>query len=584
MQIQLSRPPDHRPPYWLPLTIILSVILFISILLWFEKPPEPQGIDAPATEFSAERAMAHVEQIAQQPHPMGTPANAEVRAYLVEQMEQLGLNPDVQEFNGRLKTNYIDADIQLTNILGVIKGTKPGKPLLLMSHYDTVPMAPGANDASVSVASLLETARAIQAGPPPQNDIWILFTDGEERGLLGAEVFFRDPKHQNIGMIANFEARGSKGSSFMFQTSEGNDRIIEEFARAVPNPVSNSLLVDLYKQLPNDTDLTVAIEHGLPGLNFAYGDGWVAYHTPMDNVENVSLETMQHQGENALAVAKHFGNLDLDGLSSTSDRIYFNMFGLLVHYPAKWALPITILFAVIWLAFAVLYTRISRFSLKGSLIGVLVPLLSAVLSTAVSYGLWMLIYKLWAGKMTQYSGAGATYDSFLYSVSFILITLIIHVASIRWILRKVNELEMLLSGTFLFLLLLIGSTWFLPGASYLFAIPLLAHFIVLTWAIFTRDPLESLNHPVVVLGTALVPVLMFASVFHILFILLQPGIHLFSVVLVGLILALMSPAVRILAHSWKWVLPAAFLAIIVLLGIGWSQAEPGPDRPVYERR
>lgn len=584
MQIQLSRPPDRRPPYWLPLTIILSVILFISILLWFEKPPQARGIDAPATEFSAERAMAHVEQIAQQPHPMGTPANAEVRAYLVEQMEQLGLNPDVQEFNDRLKTKYIDADIHLTNILGVIKGTKPGKPLLLMSHYDTVPMAPGANDASVSVASLLETARAIQAGPPPQNDIWILLTDGEEKGLLGAEVFFRDPQHQDIGMIANFEARGSKGSSFMFQTSEGNDRIIEEYARAVSNPVSNSLLVDLYKQLPNETDLTVALEHDLPGLNFAYGDGWVAYHTPMDNVENVSLETMQHQGENALAIAKHFGNLDMDGLSSTSDRIYFNMFGLLVHYPAQWALPITILFAVIWLAFAVLYTRISRFSLKGSLIGVLVPLLSAVLSTAVSYGLWMLIYKLWAEKMTQYSGAGATYDSFLYSVSFILITLIVHVASIRWILRKVNELEMLLSGAFLFLLLLIGSTWFLPGASYLFAIPLLAHFIALTWAIFTRDPLESLNHPVVVLGTALVPVLMFASVFHILFILLPPGIHLFSVVLVGLILALMSPAVRMLAHSWKWVLPAAFLAIIVLLGIGWSQAEPGLDRPVYERR
>lgn len=91
-------------------------------------------------------------------------------------------------------------------------------------------------------------------------------------------------------MIANFEARGSKGSSFMFQTSDSNSRIIEEYAQAVSNPVSNSLLVDLYKQLPNDTDLTVALEHGLPGLNFAYGDGWVAYHTPMDNTENVSLK------------------------------------------------------------------------------------------------------------------------------------------------------------------------------------------------------------------------------------------------------------------------------------------------------
>jgi hypothetical protein len=77
---------------------------------------------------------------------------------------------------------------------------------------------------------------------------------------------------------------------------------------------------------------------------------------------------------------------------------------------------------------------------------------------------------------------------------------------------------------------------------------------------------------------------LFASIFHIVFLLLPPGIHLFSVVLVGFILALMSPAVRMLAQAWKWAVPAAFIAIIVLLGIGWTQAEPGPDRPVYERR
>ncbi|MEJ9217169.1 M28 family peptidase [Paenibacillus glucanolyticus] len=582
MQIQLSRPPDRKPPYWLPLTTILAVILVISLMLWFEKPPQARSADTPATEFSAERAMVHVEQIAQQPHPLGSSAHAEVRAYLVEQMEQLGLNPDVQEFNGRLTTKYIDQSVQLTNILGVIKGTGSGKPLLLMSHYDSVPAGPGANDASVSVASLLETARATQAGPPLQNDIWILLTDGEEKGLLGAEVFFRDPQHREIGMIANFEARGSKGSSFMFQTSDGNGRIIEEYARAVSNPVSNSLLVALYKQLPNDTDLTVALEHGLPGLNFAYGDGWVAYHTPMDNTDNVSLETMQHQGENALAMAKHFGNLDLSDLSSEGDRVYFNLFGLLLHYPAKWVVAITLVLAAIWLGLVFMFARISSLSIKGSLIGLLIPILAAVLSTALSYGLWKLIDALWAGKMTQPSGA--TYDSLLYSVSFILVTLIVHVALTRWILRKANELEMLLGGAFLFLLLLVGSTWLLPGASYLFAIPLLVHFIALAWAAFTRDPLQSLHHPAVVLITTLVPILLFASIFHIVFLLLPPGIHLFSVVLIGFILALMSPAVRMLAQSWKWAVPAAFIAIIVLLGIGWTQAEPGPDRPVYERR
>lgn len=183
---------------------------------------------------------------------------------------------------------------------------------------------------------------------------------------------------------------------------------------------------------------------------------------------------MRHQGENALAVAKHFGNLDLTDLASTDDRIYFNLFGLLVHYPAKWAIPITVVFAAIWMAFAVLFARISRLSLKGSLLGLLTPIATIVLSAALSFGLWSLVDTLWAGKMTR--PTGATYDSLLYSVSFILVTFIVHVALTRWIVRKVNELEMPLGGSFLFLPPLVGSTGFLPGASYLFAIPPLVHY------------------------------------------------------------------------------------------------------------
>ena len=294
MQIQLSRPPDYRPPYWSAYNHPHRHTRYLSHAVVREAARSQKY------RCARNRVLCRTRDGTCRAHRTRAPSDGFAcqcgsQSLLGGTDEALGLNPDVQEFNGRLTTKYIDADIQLTNILGVIKGTGSGKPLLLMSHYDSVPTGPGANDASVSVASLLETARAIQAGPPPQNDIWILLTDGEE-GSAGAEVFFRDP-HLEVGMIANFEARGSKGSSFMFQTSDSNSRIIEEYAQAVSNPVSNSLLVDLYKQLPNDTDLTVALEHGLPGLNFAYGDGWVAYHTPMDNTENVSLETMRSRRE-----------------------------------------------------------------------------------------------------------------------------------------------------------------------------------------------------------------------------------------------------------------------------------------------
>ncbi|SMF82607.1 Predicted aminopeptidases [Paenibacillus uliginis N3/975] len=582
MEIITRKQPQKGRPFVLTLIVAGTLILAVFLILWSERPPQAKSEVASDLVFSSERAMRHVENIAQYPHPSGTLAINGVRVYLREQMEQLELNPELQEFNGRLKTKHFDADIELTNILGVIKGSGNGKPLLLMSHYDSVPTGPGANDASVSVASLLETARALQAGPKLQNDIWILLTDGEERGLLGAEVFFRDPKHQEtIGMVANFEARGSKGSSFMFQTSEGNGRLIEEYSKAVTNPVSNSLLVDLYKKLPNDTDLTVALENGLPGLNFAYGDGWVAYHTPMDNVDNVSLQTMQHQGENALAIAKHFGNLDLSNLES-ENRIYFNMFGILIHYPASWSVLISVIFAGIWLFFVIYFVRKSLVTLKGSLLGLLITLGSMLLSIGLSYGLWQLIFAGWAHKVTMFSGA--TYDAILYNVCFALVALIVNVVLFRLVIRKVNEVDMMLSGMCLFLLLLIGSTWMLPGASYLFTIPLLAHFIALTWAIWSRKPMEIVNHPVVILGTLLIPVLMFTSFFYILFIMMPPSISLFSSAIASLILAFSYPAMKLLAQSWRLVLPAAMLAIVLLLAFGWDQAEPSPERPVYTAR
>ena len=62
------------------------------------------------------------------------------------------------------------------------------------------------------VAAILEIARAITSGPPPRNDVDILFTDAEEPGLLGAQAFVDagrlDPRRS---VVLNLEARGRVG-------------------------------------------------------------------------------------------------------------------------------------------------------------------------------------------------------------------------------------------------------------------------------------------------------------------------------------------------------------------------------------
>ena len=53
----------------------------------------------------------------------------------------------------------------------------------------------------------------------------LLFTEGEEAGLLGAQAFASEnPLAKNIALAINIEARGTTGQSLMFQTGDDSGR------------------------------------------------------------------------------------------------------------------------------------------------------------------------------------------------------------------------------------------------------------------------------------------------------------------------------------------------------------------------
>jgi hypothetical protein len=85
------RPKGAAKHRWIGVVVALVLGAFAAISLLALEPPEPLPASAQASEFSAERAFSHVEQIAERPHPVGSPANAEVRDYLIGQLEDLGL-------------------------------------------------------------------------------------------------------------------------------------------------------------------------------------------------------------------------------------------------------------------------------------------------------------------------------------------------------------------------------------------------------------------------------------------------------------------------------------------------------------
>jgi MFS family permease len=326
----------NRGLAWLLAALAIAIGLVLAALSMSVPDLAPKS--APADAFSAERAMDDVRAIAVRPHPIGSPEIEQVRTVLVGRMRALGLDPQ-QRLQTGITTVLHMSDLALAgrvrNIVGELKGSDPSLPaVLVMAHYDTVAHSPGAGDDTSGIAVALETARALRASGGLRRSVIFLFTDGEEAGLLGASAFFDgDPWRKRVGLVINLEARGDAGPTSMFQTSPGNRGLIQVYGRNAIAPTADSLTVTLYKKMPNDTDLTAALNKGYAGLNFAFAGHQMAYHTAVSTPDSLSVGSLQHMGDQVLPVVRAFARGET--LPARADDLVFaDMFGLfLVSYP-----------------------------------------------------------------------------------------------------------------------------------------------------------------------------------------------------------------------------------------------------------
>lgn len=324
----MSRPERDggRARAWILLAILGAGL---AATLFGRRAPAPLALDAAPERFSAGRAHAIVAEIARAPHPVGSPEHERVRALLLERMTALGFEAEEQ-------AGEVDG-LALTNLILRVPGTAPTGTLLCLAHYDSVPTGPGAGDDSVGVAAWLEAFRTLrERGWRPRNDVLLVLTDGEERGLLGARLFAEHPLAQAVACVVNLEAIGNGGPAVLFQLGRDNGACVRAFAAAVPAPTGTSLGDAVYRRMPNDTDLTVFLQRGVPGFNLALSVGSPAYHAPHDTPANLDPGSLQHMGECALALAEHLGAADLSALRAP-DETFFDLLGyVLVHHSKAW--------------------------------------------------------------------------------------------------------------------------------------------------------------------------------------------------------------------------------------------------------
>lgn len=567
---------------------ILTALALAAIAIgsvWFTGTPPQSAAGIETTGFSTARAMEHVEALAERPHPMGSADHARVRDYLAQTLQktELGVEHQVTTATRTYRRSGSPGLIRagrVHNLLARVRGTDSTGAILLASHYDSVAAGPGAADATSCVAAILEAVRALREGPPLRNDLIVLLTDGEEDGLLGAAAFVEQhPWAKDVRFILNFEARGTGGPSQMFETSTGNGVIVSEWASGTPYATGSSLGYEIYKRLPNDTDFTMFKRLNAEGLNFAFIDNVEAYHTRLDAPSALDRGSVAAHGAAALALARRFGDIDLNALDAR-DAVFFSLpLGYALSYSTLWTLPLTGLAAVAWLMVFVHLRRRGAASAGGVVLAVIV---TAVLAAGCLFA-GFRFNRLPAWLHEHWFPQGAVSTNAAYALALVGLLGGCWLAALSVLRRWFKAHTLALGASFVWLIAAAAAAWWLPGASYVIFWPVAA--TIAATALLPRDAAgqSSLSLRAMLLWLLAIPTLAVvtptaATLFSAVGIGLEGGTALAFCVL--LTMGALTPQLEMIIEGRRW-WPAvvAFLASLGALAAGAWTAPYGPGHP-----
>jgi len=473
------------------------LIVLAAVLLLLRGLDRAPAAIVPATDrsgFSAERALGHLRMLIGEnvAHPSGSAAQQRIAQRIIDTLAASGYAPEVQA--GLQCSTLAPGCSQVSNIIAVRKGQGSGPAMMITAHYDSVPGSAAAADDGAGVATLLEIADLLAGREPLLHDVIFLFADGEESGLRGAMLFAgQHPLMKRVGFVVNLEARGVSGPSAMFETGPGNAPLIGLFGEVVRQPAANSLLYEVYRRMPNDTDFTVYRMQGATGFNFAFSRGASLYHSVRDDIAHLDPRSLQHQGDNALAVLLGAGAVPLDSLRATRDASYVDIGGRwLAAWPASWNAPLAAAALLLVVAIALWRSALRWRTVAWALLAmvavlVFVPLAGWLLSWPL--GQWPQAHPLdhpqpWPGR-----------------IALMAATLLVVCASARWFGRRAGLAASLAVGWIVLAILALIVALQVPGAAFVLLAPMLAY-AVLAQVHALRHRADRTRLPLVAAGVA----------------------------------------------------------------------------------
>lgn len=275
---------------------------------------------APGPGLDVDQVMVHVGSLMViGPRPGESPHAREAAAFI-----EATIGPRVERFPVGavdlpaitvLGTTYRSAHrAESTDPNLVVRFGPPGRALLVMAHYDTVPGSPGAVDNAAAVGLLIELARVLEHAPPAVPVI-LAFTANEEIGLVGAEALAAR-LGEDISLAIALDLTGGSGALIMNGASEliGADEMrwlasaAELAGVTIRAPLAHRVVSRWWPQAER-ADHGPFTRRGIRAIHL-YNRGqdgeWIdlAYHSPRDVLARIDRTSLDELGRLLVALTR----------------------------------------------------------------------------------------------------------------------------------------------------------------------------------------------------------------------------------------------------------------------------------------
>nr|CAD7394429.1 unnamed protein product [Timema cristinae] len=249
---------------------------------------------------------------------------------------------------GSYENEVLAVDYLTREINFIIQSANPRQRLLLDVQKTT-----GGSDDGLNCAVMLEVLRVIsQSNTPLQHNVIFLFNGAEESPLKASHGFITQHKWaKEIAAFINLEACGAGGKEILFQAGPNHPWLVKLYVESAPHPNALVLAEDIFQSdlIPSDTDFRVFRDFGnIPGLDFAHAMNGYVYHTKYDNMDSIPRGTVQHTGDNLLALVQRLASsaeLSDPRQHAAGREVYFNILPkIVVHYSEEAGVFFNLLF------------------------------------------------------------------------------------------------------------------------------------------------------------------------------------------------------------------------------------------------